>query len=276
MMEQTKFKPRKAIFAVLILVVASFGIAGLSSYHTAARAETLESNLFFPLVFKNALILPEESIMLLSPASGSQVTSPIHVSGVADPTFEQNLVVRVLQADGTLVVEAPTTIQADVGQRGPFEIDLPVSLATEQNIFIQVFATSARDGGITHLSSVGVTFTLTGPEDIIERSPYPEQIAIFEPQTGATISGGVVEVSGFGLASFEQTLLVEVLDEDGDVVGSQPVMVSSPGLGEPGPFQANVSYQVSSAGPGRIVVRDISPAFGGDTHRSSVEVDLAP
>jgi hypothetical protein len=104
MMEQTKFKPRKAIFAVLILVVASFGIAGLSSYRTAARAETLESNLFFPLVFKNALILPEESIMLLSPASGSQVTSPIHVSGVADPTFEQNLVVRVLQADGTLVV----------------------------------------------------------------------------------------------------------------------------------------------------------------------------
>jgi hypothetical protein len=37
-----------------------------------------------------------------------------------------------------------------------------------------------------------------------------------------------------------------------------------------------VPYTLSAAGPGRIVVRDISPAHGSDVHRSSVEVDLAP
>lgn len=214
--------------------------------------------------------------MILAPASGSRVTSPIQVSGVSDPTFEQNLVVRVLRADGSLVAEAPTTIQADAGQRGPFALDLPVSLTTEQNLFIQVFAESPRDGGVTHLSSVGVTFTPTGPEDIINRAPYPEQIAIFQPQTGATLTGGTVHVAGFGLAGFEQTLLVQVFDEDGEVVGSQPVMVAAPDLGEPGPFQADIAYTVSAAGPGRVVVRDISPAFGGDAHLSSVEVNLAP
>jgi hypothetical protein len=269
-------KKHVTIIAVVSLVVAALGAAGLASTRPAARAESTQSTLFFPLVFKNGAIRPEESIMILAPGSGSRVTSPIHVSGVSDPTFEQNLVVRVLQADGTLVAEAPTTIQADAGQRGQFALDLPVSLVSEQNIFIQVFATSARDGGVTHLSSVGVTFTPTGPEDIITRDPYPEQIAIFQPQTGAAVTGGSVHVSGFGLAGFEQTLLVEVLDEDGDVAGSEAVIVTAPDLGEPGPFQADVAYTVSAAGPGRIVVRDVSPAFGGDAHLSSVEVSLAP
>jgi hypothetical protein len=276
MKEQSQDKNRKTSIVVLSLVFAIFGIVGLVSYRPVASAQSIESTLYFPLVFKNAVMLSEESIMILSPGPDSMVTNPFHVSGVSDPTFEQNLVVRVLQADGTLVIEAPTTIQADVGQRGPFGITLPVNLPTEQNIFIQVFATSARDGGVTHLSSVGVTYVPGGASDIHFRFPYPEQIEIFLPQSGAMISGGTVHVEGFGLASFEQTLLVEVLDEDGVVVGSEPVTVAASNLGEPGPFEVNVDYEVSGAQPGRIVVRDVSPAFGGDTHLSSVEVNLEP
>jgi hypothetical protein len=267
---------RKTFIIALSLTITVLGLAGLAWLRPGVNAQENGFTLYFPLIFKNGIHRSEESIMILAPASGSRVTSPIHVSGVSDPTFEQNLVVRVLLADGTLVTEAPTTIQADIGQRGPFEIDLPVDLDTEQNIFIQVFATSARDGGITHLSSVGVTFTPTGPEDIITRDPYREQITIFEPDIGETVSGGIARVTGFGLASFEQTLLVEVLDEDGEVVGSQPVIVDAPDLGEPGHFQADVSYEVSEPGPGRILVRDVSPAFGGNSHLSSVEVNLEP
>ena len=262
-------KPINLIF-ILALITSVLGLAGV------AIAQSDESRIFFPLVVKAPPGRPPEAIMILSPASGSRITSPLRVSGEADPTFEQNLVVRVLQADGTLVTQAPTTIQADVGQRGPFEIELPISLPSEQNIFIQVFSDSARDGGITHLSSVGVMFTPTGPANIITRDPYPEQISIFQPQTGASISGGTVHVSGFALAGFEQTLLIEVLDEDGTVIGSQPVMVDAPDLGQPGPFEADVAYTVSQVQNGRIVVRDISPAFGGNAHLSSVEVNLAP
>ena len=271
----TPGKTRITLVVFMSLIVAAYALAGLSGARSAARAQTAGTSAFFPIAFMTPEIA-EESIMILTPGSGSRVTSPIHVEGVSDPTFEQNLVVRVLQADGTLVAEAPTTIAADVGQRGPFEIDLPVDLSTEQNIFIQVFATSARDGGTTHLSSVGVTFTPTGPADIILRTPYPEQITIFEPDVTDTVSGGLAHVEGFGLASFEQTLLVEVLDEDGTVVGSQPVTVAAPELGSPGPFSADVSYTLATAGPGRVVVRDVSPAFGGDAHLSSVEVNLEP
>ncbi|NLG71796.1 MAG: hypothetical protein GX495_07130 [Chloroflexi bacterium] len=220
--------------------------------------------------------LPEEAILILEPGPGSRVTSPIRVAGEADPTFEQNLVVRVLTADGVEVLQTPTNIQAEAGQRGSFEVELPVELNQEENIFIQVFASSARDGGITHLASTGVIFTPSGPADIRPRDPQPEQIVIFQPTLTQTINGGVAHVEGFALASFEQTLVIEVQDMDGNVIGTQPVIVEAPDLGIPGPFSADVPYTLSEAGPGRIAVIDPSPAFGGEVHLASVEVNLEP
>lgn len=266
---QRTSEKQKILILILVMIMAVIRVGG------AAFAQDGQF-IYLPLVFKDAGARPPEEIMILSPASGSRVTSPVTVSGVASPTFEQNLVVRVLTADGNLVTLAPTTIQADIGQRGPFELELPLNLASEQNIFIQVFSDSPRDGGITHLSSAGVIFTSTGPEDIRTREPYPEQISIFEPQPGATLIGGTVHVTGFGLAGFEQSLLVELLDENGNVLVTEPVMVQAPELGEPGPFEVSLELEVTEAQNGRVVVRDISPAFGGDVHRSSVEVHLVP
>jgi hypothetical protein len=133
---------------------------------------------------------------------------------------------------------------------------------------------SARDGGIVHLSSTSSIFSPTGPEDIIVRTPQPEQIAIFSPRMGDTISGGVAVVEGYGLATFEATLVVEVYNEDGTLIGQVPVMVDAPDIGLPGPFRAEVPYTLSAPGPGRVVVRDISPAHGDNTHLNSVEVQL--
>ncbi|HSV86289.1 MAG TPA: Gmad2 immunoglobulin-like domain-containing protein [Levilinea sp.] len=220
--------------------------------------------------------LPDEAIMILSPGSGSRVTNPIRLSGEANSTFEQNLVIRVLQDDGVLLLETHTTIQAEMGQRGPFEAEFNLPLEEERNVFIQVLDVSARDGGVTHLSSVGLMFSPTGPEEIVVRTPQPEQIVIFTPQMRDTLRGGVVVVEGFGWASFEQTLVVEVYDGNNTMIGQTPVMVQSLEHGVPGPFQAEVAYTLAAPGSGRVVVRDISPAHGDSSHVSSVEVQLEP
>ncbi|HET9590808.1 MAG TPA: Gmad2 immunoglobulin-like domain-containing protein, partial [Anaerolineales bacterium] len=96
------------------------------------------------------------------------------------------------------------------------------------------------------------------------------------PQNGGTVTGGMAHVEGFALASFEQTLLAEILDADGNVIGSEAVIVQAPDLGQPGPFRVDIAYTATGSGPGRVVVRDPSPAFGGDTHLSSVEITLEP
>ncbi|MBN2501596.1 MAG: hypothetical protein JXB38_12515 [Anaerolineales bacterium] len=103
-----------------------------------------------------------------------------------------------------------------------------------------------------------------------------EQIVIYMPEDGTTLSDGVAHVEGFGLASFEATLLVEIQDTNGDVVASQPVMVEAPGLDQPGTFSADITYTANESGPGRIVVRDTSPTHGEDNHLNSVEITLEP
>jgi hypothetical protein len=220
--------------------------------------------------------LPNEKIMILEPAPGSRVVSPVRVSGAADSTFEQTLVVRMLLDDGTEIALQPTMIRAELGQRGPFEVELGFIVEGERQAFIQVYDQSARDGEIIHLAAVGVLASQTGPEEIRRAEPRAEQIIILQPTVRERVQGGLVVVRGYGWAGFEQSLLIEVQDENGTVVGSMPVLVDAPDLGQPGHFSAEIPYQVAKEGVGRILVRDISPAFGGDVHRTSVDIDLAP
>lgn len=220
--------------------------------------------------------VPEEAILILEPGPGSRVTSPIRVAGIADPTFEQNLVIRIVSVEGIELALQPTTIAADLGRRGPFEAQVSISIAEEQNVLIQVYDQSARDGGTIHLASVGVLLVPGGDVDIRPADPHPEDVHIIQPSLGDVISGGMLHVEGFGLASFEGTLVVEVYDATGTLVGSQALIVNSPEMGIPGPFSADVSYEVGEQGPGRIVVLDPLPVFDGISHIASVEVALGP
>ena len=78
------------------------------------------------------------------------------------------------------------------------------------------------------------------------------------------------------MASFEQTLVVDVVLDDGEVFASVPVIVQAPDLGLPGVFSVDIPIAFTSEIAGRIVVRDPSPAFSGDVHISSIEVRIVP
>lgn len=101
----------------------------------------------------------QEAIVIEEPASGSYVTSPIVVRGVSDPAQHQEIVARLVYEDGTIAFEQPVQIEAPLGQRGPYEAVIPFSISGERQAFVQMLMRSARDGRITHLSSVGLTLT---------------------------------------------------------------------------------------------------------------------
>lgn len=222
---------------------------------------------------------PVEAIQIIEPGPGSRLVSPLTIRvRTTLPVFEQTLTLRVLLDDGRDLIP-PQALVASSAEGGEltFTAALPFGVTEERNAFLQAYATSPRDGGLTHLTSVGILVMPGGAAEIRPaEAGDTERLQILLPAEGATVSGGVVHVEGVGLASFEQTLLIEVHDSADAVIGLQPVLVQAPDWGLPGPFAADVSYTLSAMGPGRIVVRDISPAHGSDVHRSSVEVDLAP
>jgi len=220
-----------------------------------------------------------EAIQILEPGPGSRLISPLSVRVQTTlPAFERTLTLRVLSDDGRDLI-GPQAVVASSEEDGrlTFSAMLPFSVSEERNAFLQAYLTSPRDGGVTHLASIWVRLMPAG-EAVVEPAPVdpPETLQILLPAAGESIHGGMVHIEGIGLASFEQTLLVEVHDAAGAVIGLQPVLVQAPDWGIAGPFSADVPYTLVAAGPGRIVVRDISPAHGDDVHRASVDVELAP
>jgi hypothetical protein len=235
-----------------------------------------------PLAAEPTAMAPgPEAILILTPGSGSHLVNRVHVEGEAAPTFEQTIVVEVVALEGEtpqVLAQQPVTIQSEAGQRGAFAADLTFALAdgAAQAGAVRVYSVSARDGGITHLASSQVTLDSAGDESILASPPHPEQIAVISPTAGAVVTGGRIHIEGVAVASFEQTLLVELLDADGAVIASAPVIVAAPDYGIPGPFAIDLAYPVDRVGPARVAVRDVSPAFGQDLHLSSVDVQLEP
>lgn len=225
-------------------------------------------------------ILPEEAILIRTPGNGSRLVGQVHVEGLADSTFEQTLVVEVvlLGEPETVLAQQPVTIQAELGQRGSFEADIAFSYdgSSESPGEIRVYAASPRDGGLTHLASSQVSLASDGEIDLREMESHLERIFIASPAAGQQVAGGAVHVEGVAVAGFEQTLVAEVYNESGSLIGRAPITVAADEMGVPGPFAVDVTYTVDAAGAGRIVVLDPSPAFGQTLHLASVEIQIEP
>ncbi len=230
-----------------------------------------------------------EAILIGSPGFGSALTSPVTVSGQSRPTFEQNLVIAIYDEAGNQIALTPTTIAADTGNPGPFSAELSFSVAYEQPGRIAVMEHSAMDGGIVHLTSVEVTLLPGGSATILPQPVTGENIDIQFPAPNNTISGGSFTVSGFSEYYFESTLGLKLCGPGDGLGAADPIcgdshnvlahtfaMIDSPDIGQPGPFSGTLTWSVSEAVPGRIVVYAESMRDGGITHLSSIPVLIQP
>jgi hypothetical protein len=95
-------------------------------------------------------------IAVALPQTGASVQSPITVAGSAN-VFEATVSVRVLDANGDVIVEAFTTAACGTGCRGDFNAQVEIPVDTEQPATIQVFESSAQDGSMINAVEIPVT-----------------------------------------------------------------------------------------------------------------------
>ena len=219
---------------------------------------------------------PIERIAIIAPLPGQGVRNSIHVEGYSDPTFEQQLGILVRDTSGKVIGSANAKIQAGAGQRGSFSADVPLDpRCPTQAGRVVVYATAARDGGPTHLSTVDVQLNSDAPANVAGLNPNrTESIVITAPALNAVISS-TVKVSGFSDSTFEQLLIVEVRGQSNNQLGRVTTTVAA-APGQRGAFSVEVPFQAVADQPGRIVVYTISPRDGKTVHLNSVEVRLDP
>jgi hypothetical protein len=218
---------------------------------------------------------PNEALLITSPLSGQGVRDSIRVEGWSDPPLGQQLGILVRGEKGEVIATGQAKLQTDASQHGKFSADVSIAGIASQAGRVVVYATSARDGGLVHLSSVEIQLNqaaaaASGAVNLNQ----PESIVITAPAANATLRGSV-QVSGFSDPTFEQTLIVEVRGAGNSQLARETTPVNA-AAGQRGSFSVNVVFHVSQAQAGRIVVYALSARDGKTTHLSSIEVNLQP
>lgn len=102
--------------------------------------------------------LVNENIRVTSPKPNDKLTSPFVVVGEAR-VFENVMNVRVTNTKGDAFINETAYAKApDVGQFGPFSINLSYKFKNTKEGFVEVYSKSAKDGSEQDLIRIPVIF----------------------------------------------------------------------------------------------------------------------
>jgi hypothetical protein len=99
---------------------------------------------------------PEAAIVVTSPRSGDEVSSPVSIEGNAD-VFEATVSIDILDSAGKPIIRTFTTASCGTGCRGTFSKAVPFTVDTTQPGTIRVYESSAEDGKPINVVDIPVT-----------------------------------------------------------------------------------------------------------------------
>jgi hypothetical protein len=99
---------------------------------------------------------PEPPIVVTSPRSGDEVSSPVSIEGNAD-VFEATVSIDILDSAGKPIIRTFTTASCGTGCRGTFSKAVPFTVDTTQPGTIRVYESSAEDGKPINVVDIPVT-----------------------------------------------------------------------------------------------------------------------
>lgn len=106
----------------------------------------------------NSSSAQQANIVVTEPMEDDQVENPLTISGEAR-VFENSFAYRILDADGNILVEGHDMADApDIGQFGPFDIEVSYAIPTTEQGTVEVFEYSAKDGSEINKVVIPVTF----------------------------------------------------------------------------------------------------------------------
>jgi germination protein M len=97
-------------------------------------------------------------ILVESPLSFEDVTSPLRVTGTAN-TFEANFQYELTDTDGRIIAEDFVTATSGTGTRGTFEFTVPFEVPFDGVGELIVFESSAKDGSRINLVEIPLRMT---------------------------------------------------------------------------------------------------------------------
>lgn len=160
------------------------------------------------------------------------------------------------------------SVNARSDETGQLWVALGISVIWETEV------TYYFDDVLVEINTATTTSVIpTTPPTVAPLAPS-RQIVLEAPQGGATISSPVGVHGRVSVAPFESTLVCTIYDAQGQAISKEPIQVDAE-MGQPGTFAASIPFTVSSSGPGKLEVAEISPKDGSVVVSITVDVVLA-
>jgi hypothetical protein len=217
--------------------------------------------------------IPPAAVRILRPAPLSRLISPLEVNAVLAPGAGGVYRIELLGEDGRLLVRQVLDypgIRVNTSVNLDFEIPGVAETGRLQIYTQDVF------GRIIALSSSNVILLSVGQDEYNTSADLRERIFIQKPGPDDLILGGSLTIFGKAWPNQTEPLLVELIAENGAVVGQRLVAVQALEGEDYGIFEAEIPYQVNEPTPVRLTIYEDIDRIPGKTHISTLEILLNP
>jgi hypothetical protein len=197
------------------------------------------------------------TLTIAEPSNGSTVPvgQAFPVSGRGSNLFENNVVVRAYDQNGTILAEQATILNTDsLGGSGTWSVTLTVQVEAGTPGHITAFSPSPVEGQHPTASSIAVIYG--------QRPTTQARIEITFPTHPSVLDANApIVVMGNGTGLFENNVVVQALDWEGNVLAEAVTTTDATEAGGEGSWTAQLSVQVNLPTPGLIVA--FSPSATG-------------
>ncbi len=220
--------------------------------------------------------MPVAEIDITNPGPLSKVISPIPLRALVVPGAEGKVMIELLGEDGRVLVRQLVYLNANLGRKAGLVADVDFDIAAVGEAGRLQITVLDEFGRARALASVDLILLTEGVPDLTIPGDRAERLLIEEPQPGALVQGGVVVLAGQARPISKQSLVAEIITEDGRVVGTRLVDIPAGPVSEHRHFLVEIPYSVTEPTWVRIILRERGDRIPGTAYLSSVEVLLSP
>ncbi len=215
------------------------------------------------------------AIQFYGPGPLSKLVSKVAVYGYAIPGFDRKGTVYLYGEDGRLLTSE--LLQLNTAYTWAyFYWTLPFEVPAAGELGRLTMSTKDQYGRLTAVYSVHLILLAEGYSIIYPPGDLRERAVIDQPAPGHRIAGGILPVDGVMRPFNSLPLVVELIDQDGNIIASQLAAISPAPDDSYVPFHVDLTYSISTGTWAQLVVRQADDRIVGTMYLYSREVFLNP
>lgn len=215
------------------------------------------------------------AIQILTPGPLSKVVSPIKLRTYIIPGYDHKATIELYGEDGRLLVREIVILPYGLTWSYYYR-EIPFEVHAAGELGRLTVSTSDQYGRTVASNSVHLLLLSDGNEQINPPGNLKEPCVLVSPTPGSTASGGRLTVTGSMRPFNTLPLVLELITQDKQVIGTRLFSVLPATDDSYVPFKTDVPYTVSTATPALLIIFQADDRIGGQMYLFSQSVLLKP